>query len=622
MVASAQTDTPTTTNETPVVETSTTGVTFPITELGNCTDKASCRAYCDEPSHMEACISFGKSRGLINDEEAERGKRFAAKLKVSSGPGGCKTPNECKAYCEDVSNLDVCVSFAKQNNINDKNTAESERIANYIKSGGTMPGNCTSKEDCTKYCSDFSHADECRAFAEKIGLSISQGKNPVPPGQFQKFSELAKKGETPGGCNTALSCKTYCSTTANREECISFGKEAGIITADKADKLQKLGRVGPGGCNTAESCEAYCNDQVNRDECFKFAGDNDLISKDNLKKAEDGLVRFRQGLSNASPEVVACLTSSLGENIITDIQSGSLTPGVDIGERAKICFEKFGKKLDVAEELRRVNPEVLSCVKEKLGDTFLNIQSGETALTADNADVIRVCAERMRFLINTEGASSRSSPSVGLRSTYNSAPPEVQACIKAKLGNIDSIAEENISEDVKAVFRGCYESFKPSSSDVRKDPSVIERRDIKTMPVPAQRYSPEIISCLKTVISPDEIVRIMNGEKADIDPGILAKCISASRSGATNTGIVPIAKPIRVVEPVLPTGIRPEVIACLKQNFQPEEVQKILAGGKTEESSAMISKCINYVQSTNLKPIINVEAVPIKTTVDPVKSEF
>ncbi len=31
-------------------------ITFPIAELDNCVDKASCRTYCDEPEH--ACMSY------------------------------------------------------------------------------------------------------------------------------------------------------------------------------------------------------------------------------------------------------------------------------------------------------------------------------------------------------------------------------------------------------------------------------------------------------------------------------------------------------------------------------------------------------------------------------------
>ena len=40
-------------------------VTYPIEELGNCGSKAECKSFCDNPSNIEACVAFAKSKGLI-----------------------------------------------------------------------------------------------------------------------------------------------------------------------------------------------------------------------------------------------------------------------------------------------------------------------------------------------------------------------------------------------------------------------------------------------------------------------------------------------------------------------------------------------------------------------------
>ena len=53
----------------------------------------------------------------------------------------------------------------------------------------------------------------------------------------------------------------------------------------------------------------------------------------------------RMGLDKAPEEVKACLKENLGENIINDMEAGTLTPGPDIGERVKGCFEKFMPKV-------------------------------------------------------------------------------------------------------------------------------------------------------------------------------------------------------------------------------------------------------------------------------------
>lgn len=204
------------------IETISAGINFPVAELGNCSDRASCRAYCDNTENMDACISFSKSRGLMTEEQAGRANKFALELRINAGPGGCKTPGECRLYCEDVANLNICIEFAKKHKINDSHTSEAERMSVYIKSGGTMPGGCTGKESCQAYCSDFNNDLECRTFAQKAGLTASQGRNIVPPGQLQKFFELTKAGKTPGGCTSTNSCKVYCEDVSHREECIAW----------------------------------------------------------------------------------------------------------------------------------------------------------------------------------------------------------------------------------------------------------------------------------------------------------------------------------------------------------------------------------------------------------------
>src|SRR3989344_9105259 len=51
------------------------GVEFPVAELGNCGSKEACRAYCDEPGNMPACIDFAKAHGLMNRDDAARAEK-------------------------------------------------------------------------------------------------------------------------------------------------------------------------------------------------------------------------------------------------------------------------------------------------------------------------------------------------------------------------------------------------------------------------------------------------------------------------------------------------------------------------------------------------------------------
>ncbi|MBX4215467.1 hypothetical protein KW797_00765 [Candidatus Parcubacteria bacterium] len=541
------------------------GVTFPVAELGNCADQGSCKTYCNDSANMPACVEFAKSHGLISQAEADRGKIFAEQLKKDGGPGGCKSAEECKVYCENVANLKACIEFAKKHKLNDERTAEAEKLTKYIAEGGETPGKCSSKEACQAYCQDFAHGDECRAFAEKAGLTTSQGKNVVPPGQFQKLTSLAKEGKTPGRCTSAESCKAYCQDAAHRTECIAFGKEAGLIEEHQADALERTGGVGPGGCTSADACRAYCNDQAHRDECFQFAEEHNLISKEKLAEAKDGLVRFRQGLDTAPEGVVACLKSSVGENIIADIQAGKLTPGADIGERAKACFEKFGKKVDTTDEIKRAGTDVVACFKEKAGIDPAAVKSGSVAFTPELADALRLCNENMKFFGETKplmgkatSTQNTQNASEDVRFVFERAPREVQACIKEKLGTPSGTP----TEQVKAVFRGCFDSFKPgetarpmsSPSSATSSRAVPQANPFTTPVARPGSFPPAIADCLKTNLAPADFDRLLKGtEVSGTVKEIVTKCMNAAQTNVPTTGTLPPPpKPIPEGTPLPP----------------------------------------------------------------------
>ena len=182
VVIHAETDTSTSDSPSP---TTLSGITFPIPELGNCSSKEACRAFCESPANIQSCIAFGKAHGLLNKDQADRGEKFAHDLSTTGGPGGCTSPAACRAFCEDVANIEVCSAFAKSHGATGTNIDRGEKIAAYIKAGGVMPGNCTSASSCQTYCKDFAHVEECTTFAKKVGLTENPGvAGGVPPGQF------------------------------------------------------------------------------------------------------------------------------------------------------------------------------------------------------------------------------------------------------------------------------------------------------------------------------------------------------------------------------------------------------------------------------------------------------
>ncbi len=570
------------------------GIVFPIAELGNCASKDACLDYCNIPGNMPACIKYAKDHGLMNSDEANRAEKFKEKLDKGEGPGGCKSPQECKAFCENVSNIEVCTKFAKEHGVNNPDIERGEKIAAYIKSGGQTPGGCNSKEACETYCSDFRHAEECFQFAEKAGLTQVKVEVPgkaegrfeggLPPGQFQKFLEAIKKGETPGGCKSKEECEKYCSDPAHRDECINFAEKVGLIPTDQAEKIKQLGGKGPGDCNSPESCKAYCADAAHHDECYKFAVDHGFISAEKADEAKKGFVTLRTGLENAPPEVAECLKSTLGPNVISDIQTGKLTPGPEIGERVKGCFEKFGRKGDPTEPFRKAPPEVLACVKEKLGsDTYAKISSGEAQPTPEMGDAFRVCSQQ--FDITRKGQALGGMPPMQtIQNFIKTAPPQISECLKQKLGgDYEKIAsgETQLTPEIGSKMKACFQEFRPPEVQFNPERKGFERK----IEGGAGNLPPQVIECAKSVLGEDAAEKIRSGITSDLKEK-LQPCIDKFKGNAPPPSSTGTVRPIGIT---LPT----QVADCVRGAVGPEAFDKFTSGASpTTDLKNIVQACL------------------------------
>ncbi|MDP3770101.1 MAG: LamG domain-containing protein [Candidatus Sungbacteria bacterium] len=127
-----------------------------------------------------------------------------------SGPGGCKSIDECTAHCQ--SNPDACKDFAPP--------------GGGTPGGGSFggPGGCTSQEECMSYCKD--HPEECKNFSPPSGGGS--------PGEPQGLPSSSTTGGSSGGTSGSFS--------------------------------------GPGGCASQEQCMAYCQSHYQDQECQKYIG--------------------------------------------------------------------------------------------------------------------------------------------------------------------------------------------------------------------------------------------------------------------------------------------------------------------------------------------------------------
>ncbi len=258
----------------------TSNVQYPVAELGNCASQSACKTYCDDPAHAGACLDFAQKNGLMTQQEVATAKKLTSGQ--LNGPGGCTSKDQCQAYCNDISHIEECVTFAKANNLMPpQDLAQAEKIANALKRG-VQPPNCKNKEECNVYCSQPAHMEECTTFALAAGLITGQEKT-------------------------------------NAE---------GMLKAIKAG-------VNPPSCQGKDACDKYCSDPAHQDECTKFAVAAGFMSQADLQKMQEGQQQFKQGLLNATGKLKDCLVAAFGSDL------SNVSPTKDNGDKMQKCFEQF-----------------------------------------------------------------------------------------------------------------------------------------------------------------------------------------------------------------------------------------------------------------------------------------
>ena len=360
-------------------------IQYPVKELGNCQNETACRTYCDKSENIKACINFAEKNNLMSQEELQQAKKFIAA--GTKGPGGCAGKDNCEEYCNDISHIDECVSFAEKNNlIPEKELAEAKKVQAAIKRG-VKPPSCGNKKQCDVYCSEADHMEECITFGVEAGFiqgkeleesqkmlaALKKGIKPPPckgkeacdeycqsPDNMevcmnfaiaagfmseqekqdsQKMLQALKKGVKPPACKGKEECDSYCGQESHFEECMKFAEAAGFMTSEEAAMARKTGGKGPGGCKGKDECEAFCNNPANQETCFNFAKENGLIPQEDLQRMEEGKQKFQESLNQAPQEVITCLDSAVGSETMEKIKSGALMPPKEIGDKMGECFQ-------------------------------------------------------------------------------------------------------------------------------------------------------------------------------------------------------------------------------------------------------------------------------------------
>ncbi len=423
-------------------------ITYPISELGNCPNQQACKTYCDDGAHIDACLTYAQQHQLLSSQEIQDAREYQDVLK-GKGPGACTDQKSCRAYCDDITHIQECIAFAGEHKlIPEKELARAQQVAKALSNGAQLPGGCTSAQSCDAYCANPKNVSSCLAFAETAGLMDKEEID-----QARKMIPLVEQGKTPGKCPDKESCEAYCEEAAHFTECVTFAESSGMITKEEADLARKTGGKGPGGCTSQQTCDTYCNEGDHQEECLAFAEKHGLIPEQDLKDMKEGMAQLRANADQLPEAALACLQEKLGVDVVEKMKAGTLTPGKQMGQQIKSCIEdSLGDiKEKTKKALEQATPEVLTCLKEKLSaDDFTKLQQGE--LTSPKAGgIMKSCFAKLQ----EEGARKMKEGLASLTPEMKACVKQKVGDAKFQKLEQGELSQEDAN--LKDVFEGCAE---------------------------------------------------------------------------------------------------------------------------------------------------------------------
>ena len=244
-------------------------ISYPIPELGNCASKQECKVFCDQSENFVACTEWAEKNGVLPEEEvnikavkeqAQQAQMFE-EGQIKEGPGGCRNVQECTIYCNNPLHTEECFKFGTEHNlISPKEASQIERKMKEAKG----PGGCESTDSCEEFCSHPENANVCADYFVKRGLLTpkeTQELFNITQAEKQRMEQLAPKDLKPHPKSPKLD----------------------------TEKIQKAlsQEPGPGNCKTVEECKEYCSDLNHAQECLDYAQKHSLMPKEQLKQVKE-----------------------------------------------------------------------------------------------------------------------------------------------------------------------------------------------------------------------------------------------------------------------------------------------------------------------------------------------
>lgn len=195
-------------------------VVYPIPELGNCTNVATCKVYCDQPDNREACSAFAKAKGILKGGRKVNEKQVSILARAQTELG-CQTVPACQALCEQPQNITKCQAFANRHGLNSPPPPSEINDEELLKAAKEKLG-CESYDSCARLCEEEKNYTKCAALMQSQVTSEERAMFDKYRGQIKEFL----------GCDSMVTCMAFCMNPLNTQKCTEFGQKMGFEGSD------------------------------------------------------------------------------------------------------------------------------------------------------------------------------------------------------------------------------------------------------------------------------------------------------------------------------------------------------------------------------------------------------
>jgi hypothetical protein len=238
-------------------------LTFPIKELGSCTNRSSCFAFCEKPDNSPACWSWGESQKTFvlgestMNEAIESLEKKLLSLGVSfpiGDLGNCENAPDCHRYCGRTENRTACTNFSLRIGMQNKqpviNEIEQQILLGLVK----QVLGCSDTKACKAVCQK--NPTKCQEVIAQVRAKKDRIARDL----------LLEKAKKELGCTNFDSCRNLCN--ARPAKCEAFVKKFNLAPVPEITANEKSGLPKKLGCATSAECRAWC--QENPTKCPGF----------------------------------------------------------------------------------------------------------------------------------------------------------------------------------------------------------------------------------------------------------------------------------------------------------------------------------------------------------------